>query len=85
MGYVEKVGKRDVVGSLSNISELKDQFDEKRYRYRVEPNEMPEAIYRVRPQHPLKRNLDHNWQQVLQKTSASRSAGRWRCTAISCT
>jgi hypothetical protein len=29
-------------------------------------------MQRVRPQHPLNRNLDHNWQQALQKTSAER-------------
>ncbi|WNF45925.1 U32 family peptidase [Pseudomonas sp. SG20056] len=71
--------KREVVGFRSNICELKGSFTEdgeedgeKRYRYRVEPNEMPEAMHRVRPQHPLNRNLDHNWQQALQKTSAER-------------
>lgn len=97
VGYVEKVGKRDliavsdtplangdglnvlikreVVGFRANIAELKAEFEEdgeKRYRYRVEPNEMPEAMHRVRPLHPLNRNLDHNWQQALQKTSAER-------------
>ena len=67
--------KREVVGFRSNICELKGEFEEdgeKRYRYRVEPNEMPEAMQRVRPQQPLNRNLDHNWQQALQKTSAER-------------
>ncbi|WP_394234370.1 peptidase U32 family protein [Pseudomonas anguilliseptica] len=97
VGYVEKVGKRDliavtdtplsngdglnvlikreVVGFRANIAELKGEFEEdgaKRYRYRVEPNEMPEAMHRVRPQHPLNRNLDHNWQQALLKTSSER-------------
>ncbi len=101
VGYVEKVGKRDLiavtdtplsngdglnvlikregVGFRANICELKGSFTEdgeedgeKRYRYRVEPNEMPEAMHRVRPQHPLNRNLDHNWQQALLKTSAER-------------
>jgi 23S rRNA 5-hydroxycytidine C2501 synthase len=67
--------KRDVVGFRSNICELKGEFEEDgetRYRYRVEPNEMPEAMHRVRPQHPLNRNLDHNWQQALLKTSSER-------------
>jgi putative protease len=67
--------KREVVGFRSNICELKGEFEEdgeKRYRYRVEPNEMPEAMHRARPQQPLNRNLDHNWQQALQKTSAER-------------
>jgi collagenase-like PrtC family protease len=67
--------KREVVGFRANIAELKGEFEEegeKRYRYRVEPNEMPEAMQRVRPLQPLHRNLDHNWQQALQKTSSER-------------
>ncbi|HUE93459.1 U32 family peptidase [Pseudomonas sp.] len=67
--------KREVVGFRANIAELKSEFEEegeKRYRYRVEPNEMPEAMHRVRPLQPLHRNLDHNWQQALQKTSSER-------------
>lgn len=70
--------KREVVGFRANIAEPKGEFDEdgeKRYRYRVEPNEMPEGLYRLRPHHPLSRNLDHNWQQALQKTSAERRVG----------
>lgn len=74
--------KREVVGFRANIAELKgtftedgDENGEKRYRYRVEPNEMPEGLYRLRPNHPLSRNLDHNWQQALQKTSAERRVG----------
>ncbi|MGL4315909.1 MAG: peptidase U32 family protein [Pseudomonas sp.] len=74
--------KREVVGFRANIAELKGEFEEdgeKRYRYRVEPNEMPEGMYRLRPNHPLSRNLDHNWQQALQKTSAERRIGvRWQ-------
>ncbi|MFJ3264009.1 U32 family peptidase [Pseudomonas sp. NPDC086581] len=70
--------KREVVGFRANIAEPKGEFEEdgeKRYRYRVEPNEMPEGLYRLRPNHPLSRNLDHNWQQALQKTSAERRIG----------
>ncbi len=70
--------KREVVGFRANIAELKGDFDEdgeKRYRYRVEPNEMPEGLFRLRPNHPLSRNLDHNWQQALQRTSAERRIG----------
>lgn len=70
--------KREVVGFRANIAEPKGEFEEdgeKRYRYRVEPNEMPEGMYRLRPNHPLSRNLDHNWQQALQKTSAERRVG----------
>lgn len=70
--------KREVVGFRANIAELKAEFEEdgeKRYRYRVEPNEMPEGLLRLRPNHPLSRNLDHNWQQALLKTSAERRIG----------
>ncbi|PYC25891.1 collagenase-like protease [Aquipseudomonas alcaligenes] len=70
--------KREVVGFRANIAELKNEFvedGEPRYRYRVEPNEMPEGLFRLRPNHPLSRNLDHNWQQALQKTSAERRIG----------
>ncbi|HEY1026230.1 MAG TPA: U32 family peptidase [Pseudomonas sp.] len=70
--------KREVVGFRANIAELKGEFEEdgeKRYRYRVEPNEMPEGLLRLRPNHPLSRNLDHNWQQALQRTSAERRIG----------
>ncbi|MDH1441419.1 U32 family peptidase [Pseudomonas sp. GD03721] len=70
--------KREVVGFRANICELKGEFEEdgeKRYRYRVEPNEMPEGLLRLRPNHPLSRNLDHNWQQALQRTSAERRIG----------
>ena len=74
--------KREVVGFRANVAELKSEFEEdgaKRYRYRVEPNEMPEGLFRLRPNHPLSRNLDHNWQQALLKTSAERRIGvRWQ-------
>ncbi|GLX14148.1 protease [Pseudomonas straminea] len=74
--------KREVVGFRANIAELKGEFEEdgeKRYRYRVEPNEMPEGLFRLRPNHPLSRNLDHNWQQALQRTSAERRIGvNWK-------
>lgn len=70
--------KREVVGFRANIAELKSESEEdgqKRYRYRVEPNEMPEGLHKLRPNHPLSRNLDHNWQQALQRTSAERRVG----------
>jgi collagenase-like PrtC family protease len=76
--------KREVVGFRANIAQLLGEFDEdgeKRWRYRVEPNEMPEGLFRLRPSHPLSRNLDHNWQQALQKTSAERRVGlSWQAT-----
>jgi putative protease len=71
--------KREVVGFRANIAEPKGEFlddeGQKRYRYRVEPNEMPAGMYQLRPSHPLNRNLDHNWQQALLKTSAERRVG----------
>lgn len=70
--------KREVVGFRANIAEPRGEFEEdgeKRYRYRVEPNEMPEGLHKLRPNHPLSRNLDHNWQQALQRTSAERRVG----------
>ncbi|AHL33802.1 protease [Pseudomonas brassicacearum] len=70
--------KREVVGFRANIAEPKGEFEEdgqKRYRYRVEPNEMPAGMYQLRPNHPLSRNLDHNWQQALLKTSSERRVG----------
>ena len=74
--------KREVVGFRANVAELKSEFEEdgeKRWRYRVEPNEMPAALSRLRPNHPLSRNLDHNWQQALLKTSAERRIGiQWQ-------
>ncbi|MET1079603.1 MAG: U32 family peptidase [Pseudomonas sp.] len=76
--------KREVVGFRANIAELKQEFEDdgqKRWRYRIEPNEMPAALSRLRPDHPLNRNLDHNWQQALQKTSAERRIGlAWKIT-----
>ena len=67
--------KREVVGFRANVAELKGEFEEdgaQRWRYRVEPNEMPAALKQLRPQQVLNRNLDHNWQQALLKTSAER-------------
>ncbi|MGX1205916.1 hypothetical protein AB7M30_002114 [Pseudomonas sp. F-14 TE3931] len=69
---------REVVGWRTNIAEPKGEFEEdgeKRYRYRVEPNEMPKGLHQLRPNHPLSRNLDHNWHQALLKTSAERRIG----------
>ena len=73
--------KREVVGFRASVVEPLMQFEEdgqSRYEYRVEPNEIPTAMRQVRPNHPLNRNLDHNWQNALQKTSAERRIGvRW--------
>lgn len=59
--------KREIVGFRANTVEKigKNQ-------YRIWPNEMPATLKNVRPHHPLNRNLDHNWQQALLKTSSER-------------
>ncbi|WP_312686529.1 peptidase U32 family protein [Kosakonia sp.] len=62
--------KREVVGFRVNVAEKTGEN-----RYRVFPNEMPEALKTVRPHHALNRNLDHNWQQALLKTSSERRIG----------
>ncbi len=70
--------KREVVGFRASVVKELGQFEEDgqlRYEYRIEPNEMPPALARLRPNHPLSRNLDHNWQQALQKISSERRIG----------
>lgn len=62
--------KREVVGFRVNIAEKTAES-----RYRVFPNEMPDALKTLRPHHALNRNLDHNWQQALLKTSSERRIG----------
>lgn len=62
--------KREVVGFRVNVAEKTGDN-----RYRVFPNEMPDLLKNLRPHHPLNRNLDHNWQQALLKTSSERRIG----------
>ena len=59
--------KREVVGFRANTVEKTGQN-----RYRVWPNEMPADLHKARPHQALNRNLDHNWQQALLKTSSER-------------
>lgn len=59
--------KREIVGFRANTVEKTGNN-----QYRVWPNEMPETLKNVRPNHLLNRNLDHNWQQALTKTSSER-------------
>lgn len=59
--------KREVVGFRANTVEKTGEG-----RYRVWPNEMPADLYKARPNAALNRNLDHNWQQALLKTSSER-------------
>ena len=59
--------KREVVGFRANTVEKIGEN-----RYRVWPNEMPADLHKARPHQVLNRNLDHNWQQALLKTSSER-------------
>ncbi|OHY66660.1 protease [Pluralibacter gergoviae] len=59
--------KREVLGFRANTVEKTGQN-----RYRVWPNEMPADLHKARPHQALNRNLDHNWQQALLKTSSER-------------
>lgn len=59
--------KREIVGFRANTVEKTGEN-----RYRVWPNEMSADLHKVRPHQPLNRNLDHNWQQALLKTSSER-------------
>lgn len=59
--------KREIVGFRANAVEKTGEN-----QYRVWPNEMPADLYKARPNAALNRNLDHNWQQALLKTSSER-------------
>ncbi len=59
--------KRELVGFRANTVEKTGEN-----QYRVWPNEMPADLHKIRPHHPLNRNLDHDWQQALTKTSSER-------------
>ena len=59
--------KREVVGFRANTVEKTGEN-----RYRVWPNEMTADLDKARPNAALNRNLDHNWQQALLKTSSER-------------
>ena len=74
--------KREVVGFRANVAQELARYEEEgqpRWQYRIEPNELPEQLRRARLPQTLSRNLDHNWQQALQKPSAERRIGlRWQ-------
>ncbi|MCC6161485.1 MAG: U32 family peptidase, partial [Nitrosomonas sp.] len=64
--------KREIVGfRVNNAYPLCDFEQESQHfwQYRIIPNEMPAALAKLRLPHTLNRNLDHNWQQALTKTS----------------
>lgn len=62
--------KREIVGFRASKVEKIAHL-----RYRVYPNEMLPELSKLRPNHPLNRNLDHLWQQALLKTSSERRIG----------
>ncbi len=67
--------KREISGFRVNTAQLLAEFaqdGQPQYQYRLLPNELPAEFQKLRPGHALNRNLDHNWQQALQKTSAER-------------
>ncbi|WP_127959237.1 peptidase U32 family protein [Serratia microhaemolytica] len=62
--------KREVVGFRVNTVEKMGEN-----RYRLWPNEMPADLHKARPYQVLNRNLDHQWQQALLKSSSRRRIG----------
>lgn len=67
--------KREVVGFRANTVQQTCEYEQDGQmlrQYRVVPNEMPAELKQLRPPVVLNRNLDHNWQQALQKKSAER-------------
>ncbi|MCP5334196.1 MAG: U32 family peptidase [Oceanospirillaceae bacterium] len=72
--------KREVVGWRVNTVqplcdfEIEDENGHSKHvwQYKVTPNEMPADLNKLRLPTTLNRNLDHNWQQALLKTSAER-------------
>lgn len=67
--------KREVVGFRANTAQQLCEYEDegvKYWQYRVVPNEMPKDLHKARAHQVLNRNMDHNWQQALLKTSAER-------------
>lgn len=67
--------KREIVGFQVNNAHLLCEFEQEGQRfwqYRIVPNAMPAELSKLRLPHALNRNLDHNWQQALSKTSSER-------------
>ncbi len=70
--------KREITGFRASVVTLLDTTEhqgETCWQYRIEPHELPEQLRQLRLPYPLNRNLDHNWQQALSKTSAERRIG----------
>lgn len=76
--------QRELVGFRASVVELLSQSVQEgqtRWQYRIQPHEMPPELKQLRLPQTLNRNLDHNWQQALLKTSAERRiAVRWQVT-----
>lgn len=67
--------KRDVVGFRANTVTTLATFEQEEktfWQYRVELSDAPEALAKAILPQPLNRNLDHDWQQALTKTSSER-------------
>lgn len=67
--------KREVVGFRANTVQqiCEYELDGQMVRqYRVVPNDMRAELKQLRPPYQLNRNMDHNWQQALQKKSSER-------------
>ena len=67
--------KREVVGFRANTVQQLCEYEQDGQlvrQYRVVPNDMPAELKQLRPPYALNRNMDHNWQQALQKKSAER-------------
>ncbi len=67
--------KREVIGFRANTVQQVCEYEQDGQmirQYRVVPNDMRAELKALRPPYQLNRNMDHNWQQALQKKSAER-------------
>lgn len=67
--------KREVVGFRANTVQQVCEYEQDGQmirQYRVVPNDMRAELKELRPPYQLNRNMDHNWQQALQKKSSER-------------
>lgn len=67
--------KREVIGFRANTVQQVCEYEQDGQmirQYRVVPNDMRAELKELRPPYQLNRNMDHNWQQALQKKSAER-------------
>ncbi|MBP8770489.1 MAG: U32 family peptidase [Thiopseudomonas sp.] len=67
--------KREVIGFRANTVQQVCEYEQDGQmirQYRVVPNDMRAELKALRPPYQLNRNMDHNWQQALQKKSSER-------------